>query len=155
MRAKTFLLQVRKLDKLIENKLAEQAQWQAVATSTTGSYGSDTGVRVQSSGNQQKMESAIVRYMEMDAEADREIARLIDIKRDVISVIEMLDSVQYDILHKMYIGVIVEYDQRHPRIEYKTLPDIADIYGKSYSWAKEKHGKALKNVQRILDAREK
>lgn len=155
MRAKTFLLQAQKLDKLIENKLAEQAQWLAVATSTTGSYGSDTGVRVQSSGNQQKMEAATLRYIEAGAATDREIDRLVDAKRDIISVIELLDTIQYDVLHKMYIGVIVEDKRRPPRVEYKSLQDIADIYDKSYSWAKGKHGKALKNVQRILDAREK
>ena len=35
MKAKEFLEQVRKLNVLIENKLAEIAQWKAIATSAT------------------------------------------------------------------------------------------------------------------------
>lgn len=137
--AKSFLLQLNKLDKMIRNKLIEKEQWQAIAMGTTAQMGSE---RVQSSGSQQKMADAIGRYIDMEAEIDRCIDELIDTKKDVISVIEQLDAIEYDILHVVYV-------------QYLTLEDFADKYDRSYRWATSVHGRALQNVQRILDKREK
>ncbi len=137
MDAKQFLRQLKKLDKMIENKLAEKARWKAIATGTTAQMG---GEKVQSSGSQQKMADAVCRYVDIEKEIDEQIDNLIDTRQDVISVIEKLNTTEYDILHKMYV-------------QYLSLYDVADIYNKSYSWATTVHGKALKNVQAILDQR--
>ena len=148
MKAKEFLKQVLKLDKLIENKLIEREQWKSIAMGTT-SGGADVIVngvthkmdRVQSSGNPQKMADAVARYVDLEAEIDAVIDELVDTKKDVIAVIERLAPIEYDILHKMYI-------------QHNTLDETAELCNKSYSWAKTVHGIALKNVQRILDERE-
>lgn len=137
MKAKDFLKQPKKLDKMIENKLIEKEQWKSIATGTTAQMG---GERVQSSGSQQKMADAIDRYMDIEAEIDHAIDRLVERKNDVISVIEQLNATEYDILHKVYI-------------QYLTLYDVSVVYNKTYSWATTIHGRALKNVQRILDNR--
>lgn len=137
MDAKQFLRQLKKLDKMIENKLAEKARWKAIATGTTAQMG---GEKVQSSGSQQKMADAVCRYVDIEKEIDEQIDNLIDTRQDVISVIERLNTTEYDILHKMYV-------------QYLSLYDVADIYNKSYSWATTVHGRALKNVQAILDQR--
>lgn len=137
MDAKQFLRQLKKLDKMIENKLAEKARWKAIATGTTAQIG---GEKVQSSGSQQKMADAVCRYVDIEKEIDEQIDNLIDTRQDVISVIEKLNTTEYDILHKMYV-------------QYLSLYDVADIYNKSYSWATTVHGRALKNVQAILDQR--
>ena len=137
MDAKQFLRQLKKLDKMIENKLAEKARWKAIATGTTAQMG---GEKVQSSGSQQKMADAVCRYVDIEREIDEQIDVLIDTKQDVINVIEKLKTTEYDILHKMYV-------------QYMSLYDVADIYNKSYSWATTVHGRALKNVQAILDQR--
>lgn len=137
MDAKQFLRQLKKLDKMIENKLAEKARWKAIATGTTAQMG---GEKVQSSGSQQKMADAVCRYVDIEKEIDEQIDILIDTRQDVINVIERLNTTEYDILHKMYV-------------QYMSLYDVADIYNKSYSWATTVHGRALKNVQAILDQR--
>jgi hypothetical protein len=36
-------------------------------------------------------------------------------------------------------------------IQFKSLQEIADHYGKEYGWATTTHGRALKSVQDILD----
>ena len=158
MKAREFLKQVRKLDKLVENKLAEKAQWQDIAFSTTAGGqtirigGVAHGVeRVQSSGNQQKMSAAVDRIVDIDREIDACIDRLADAKHDVNGVIEQLDITLYDIIHKMYIGT-VSPDPKE-RIKYYSLYDVAALYDRSYNWAKSMHGRALKDVQRILDER--
>ena len=148
MKADDFLKQLKKLDRMIENKLIEKEQWKSIATGTTSSSQSVkiNGVlhnmeRVQSSGSQQKMADAIDRYIDIEKEIDEVIDQLIDTKKDVISVIEQLNAIEYDVLHKVYVQFI-------------TLQEVADKYEKSYNWAKTVHGRARKKVQRILDARQ-
>lgn len=137
MRAKDFLRQVYKLDRMVENKLAEKRQWQEIAAGATPQT---TGERVQSSGNPQRMADAISRYIDIEQEIDECIDRLVDTKREVIGVIEQLNATEYDVLHKMYI-------------QGYTLQEVADIKGRSYSWMTSTHGRALQNVQRIIDKR--
>lgn len=137
MRAKDFLRQVYKLDRMVENKLAEKRQWQEIAAGATPQT---TGERVQSSGNPQRMADAISRYIDIEQEIDECIDRLVDTKREVIGVIEQLNATEYDVLHKMYI-------------QGYSLQEVADMKGRSYSWMTSTHGRALQNVQRIIDKR--
>lgn len=139
MKAKDYLRQLQKLDKLIENKLAEKEQWKAMATSTTQQMSAD---RVQTSGNPQKMADAVCKIIEIEGEIDAFVDRLIDTKRDVISTLERLNPAEYDLLHKVYV-------------QYFTFDDVAIKNNKSYSWVTTVHGRALKNVQLMLDEREK
>lgn len=139
MKAKDYLRQLQKLDKLIENKLAEKEQWKAMATSTTQQLSAD---RVQTSGNPQKMADAVCKIIEIEAELNAFVDRLIDTKRDVISTIERLNPTEYDLLHKVYV-------------QYFTFDDVAIKMNKSYSWVTTVHGRALKNVQHMLDERQK
>lgn len=137
MDAKQFLNQLKKLDKMIENKLAEKARWKTMATKTTAQIG---GERVQSSGSKQKMADAVDSYLDIEREIDERIDKLVDTRQEVICVIEKLNTTEYDLLHKVYV-------------QYLSLYDVADIYGKTYSWATTVHGRALKNVQKLLDER--
>lgn len=139
MKAKEYLLQVSKLDKLIQNKLIEKEQWMTMAMSTTASSDGD---RVQSSGSQQKMADAVCKYVEIEQQIDKCIDALVDTKQGVIETIERLPAIEYDILHKVYI-------------QYKSLDDVASIYDKTYSWVTTVHGRALKHVQHVLDEKGK
>lgn len=138
MEAKEYLRQVEKLDVLISNKLIEQQQWRDIAMGITANMG---GERVQSSGAKSKMADAIDRCVDMEKDIDDLVDKLIAVKKDVLQVIEKLDSaVEYNILHLRYI-------------QGKDLQDIADYYGREYGWATTTHGRALRNVQAILDGR--
>lgn len=139
MNAKDYLLQIQKLDKLIENKLQEVAHWKAVATGTTVC---SEGDRVQSSGSKQKMADAICRYMQMEDEINAAIDRLVDTKQEIIETIEQLHIDEYDLLHKIYV-------------QKKELYEAAMEMDRSYRWATSVHGRALANVQKILNEREK
>ena len=97
---------------------------------------------MQSSGSKQKMEGAVVRYINIEQEIDMVVDELVDRRKDVISVIEQLKPDEYDVLHKRYV-------------QYMELYEVAEQYDdKSYSWVTTTHGRALKNVQKILDQRE-
>lgn len=134
--AKGFLRQIRKLDALIKNKIAEREQWKAIALGTS----MQLNERVQFHGNQQKMAHAVEKYIDIEKEIDQCIDDLIAKKQEVISVIEQLKASEYDILHKVYVQNL-------------TLEEAAYSCDKSYSWSTSIHGRALKNLQNILDER--
>ena len=139
MKAQDFLRQVRKLDLQIQNKLIEKQQWRDVALGITANM---DGERVQSSGAKSKMADAINKCIDVEAEIDCLVDKLIEVKKEVIQTIELLDSpTEYDVLHRRYI-------------QFLSLQEIADHYRKDYGWATTTHGRALKSLQEILDERE-
>lgn len=136
--AQIFLEQPERLDKAIKNKLIEKQQWRDIALGITANM---DGERVQSTGSKDKMGNAVTKCVDMEAEIDRLVDILIDTKKDVIQVIEGLHSaVEYDVLHMRYI-------------QYKTLEEIADEYGRDYGWAKVTCKRARNHVQVILNRR--
>lgn len=137
MNAKDFLRQIRKLDKMIENKLAEVQQWKEIANNTTANL---TGERVQSSGNPHKIADAIGRYIDLEREINQCIDDLVAAKKEVISVIEQLNATEYDVLHKVYVQGF-------------TFDEVAAACKRTTSWATTVHGRAMKHLQTILDQR--
>ena len=135
MNAKAYLGQIKKMDKIIENKMAEAECWRNIAAGVTIS----NDERVQSSGNKQRMETAVCRYIDIQAEIDVCIDRLVAKKQEIIRLLEQLTSPEeYDLLHKIYV-------------QQMTFQDVANKYERSYSWVTTIHGRALANLQRILD----
>ena len=140
MKAKDYLRQLQKLDKLIENKMAEKRRWQEIALGRGSSFSTDD--RVQTSSSQQKMADAVCKYIGIEAEIDHYIDKLVDARREVIATIELLDVMEYDLLHKVYV-------------QYMTLNEAAEAMDRrSYSWATTVHGRALQHVQKIIDGRD-
>lgn len=135
MKAKEYLQQVKKIDKLIENKLIEKEQWFAIATGTTAS--SEDGDRVQSSGSQQKMADAVCKMVEIQEEINNLIDMYIDTKQGVIKTIEQLPADEYDVLHKIYI-------------QGKNMRQTAAACEKSYDWVKIIHKQGMRDVQMFL-----
>lgn len=147
-----YLKQLETWDVIIQNKIAEQDQWKLAAHGITAHL---DGERVQSSGSKQKMAEAIDRYVDLEREIAEHIDRLIDKKCEVISLLDKLAYVNktyYDVLHKMYIGKVIMQNNGIMVTERMDFTDIADLYGKSYSWVTTIHGRALQSFQKILDA---
>ena len=139
MKAKEYLLQVKKLDQMIQNKKVEKEMWMSMALSTTAP---SDGERVQSSGSRQKMADAVIRSVGLDEKIEKCIADLFAKKQEVIQTIEKLSLVDYDVLHQVYI-------------QNRDFYDMAEKYGRIYSWVTTAHGRALKYLQEMLDAKEK
>jgi hypothetical protein len=147
--AQIHLERVERIDTVIKNKLIERDQWRDVALGITACAESVMVERngrrelhkmekVQSSARPSKMADAIDKVVDMEAEINALIDRLIDTKREVVHIIERVDSpVEYDLLHRRYI-------------QYQSLQEIADHYRKEYTWATTTHGRALKSVEMIL-----
>ncbi len=137
-KAQLFLEQVEKFETMLENKLIEQRQWKEVALSISANM---DGEKVASSGSKSKMADAIVKCVALEEDIAECVAKLIEEKKKVVSVLEQLYSpTEYKILHLRYI-------------QHISLSDIADKINREYTWVTTVHGRALKNVQKILDGK--
>lgn len=139
MKAKNYLLQIRKLDTLIQNKIIEREQLYNMALSITARYNTD---KVQTSGSQQRMADNVVNLVDLDVGIEECINNLAKAKKSIISTIERLPGDLYDILHKRYV-------------QNMDLGEIAEAKDRSYSCIATLHGKALLMVQEIIDKEEK
>lgn len=136
MKAKEFLKQYKKQQRIIASCWEEVARWKDVALSITGHT---DGERVQSSGSKQKMADAVVSYSDIEADIKRRIAEAKDIQNEIVRTIAKLDESEYTVLHGVYILG-------------KQYKEIAASENKSVSWATSLHGTALANLQQLLDA---
>lgn len=129
-----FLESVERLEAIITNKLIEKQQWMDIALGITANM---DGERVQSSGAKDKMASAVTKCIDVEAEIDGYIDKLIDRKKEVTQVIEQLYSpTEYKLLHLRYV-------------QYVPLEEIAERWGVPYTNITSTHNRAVKHVQAI------
>ena len=88
------------------------------------------------------MADAVSAAVDIDKEIKEDTQEIVRLKSEVIQTIEQLDAEEYDVLHKVYV-------------QYYTLYEAARKLGRSKSWAYKVHKKAIRNVQEILNGREK
>ena len=132
--AKQYLDQLRVIDTKINRKMEELADLMTAATSTGAiDYSKD---RVQTSP-QNAQENRICKYVDLDAEINREIDEFVDIKHRVTKEIQELNVDYYiKILFKVYV-------------QYKTVKDAANEIGLSYQYVRDLHKKALKAFEEL------
>ena len=132
--AKQYLDQLRVINTKINQKMEELADLMTAATSTGAiDYSKD---RVQTSP-QNAQENRICKYVDLDAEINREIDEFVDIKHRVTKEIQELNVDYYiKILFKVYV-------------QYKTVKDAANEIGLSYQYVRDLHKKALKAFEEL------
>lgn len=137
-KAQLYLERVELLDTIIENKLIEQRQWKDLALSITANM---DGERVQSSGAKSKMADAVNKCIDMEDEIAEFVDKLISEKQNIVRTLEKLYSpTEYKILHMRYI-------------QHISLADIAIDLNREYTTITTTHGRALKNVEKLLEKR--
>ena len=139
MKAKEYLLQIQKYDTLIKNRKNEID----MLRSSTGmqnnfSFGRE---KVQVSKSIDRMEESILDYTESEERLKEDVFRYWEKRSEIIRTIEQLETVEYDVLYKVYA------------LGWK-LQEVADFYDRTYSWTTTVTSRALKNVQMILDKKE-
>jgi DNA-directed RNA polymerase specialized sigma subunit len=135
MKAKEYLKEIERIEAIIKNKREERERWRDIALHITGNY---EGERVQATGNPQKMAVAAINNVDLEREIEEHILRLGRKKQEIIGVLEQLPLSDYELLYGIYVNK-------------KTLNDMAEERGCSYSNITTLHGTALKKVQRIID----
>ena len=139
MTAKEYLKrlsrQIEKLETMIQNKTDESERWKAISLSITSRMGGD---RVQSSGSKQKMADAIDKRIDLEQEINSLIDQLYDTRRELLDIIEQLNVDEYDVCYKRYVNRM-------------SFDEIAAAKYRSKNWCTTVHGRALDNVQKIIE----
>lgn len=137
MKAKEYLSQLEKINMMIKNKDAEIVKWKELADNISAPA---LGDKVKSSGIKDTMANAVVNYVDIEKELIQQKQDLINKHNEIVRTIEQLPAQEYDVLHMIYI-------------QFMSLEDVAEYKHKSYRWVTTVHGRALANVQRILNKR--
>lgn len=136
MTTKEYLSQIGRLNKTIENKLAEIVQLRAIAYGASAS--STDNERVQTTHEQDKIGNIVSEIVD----AEREVKNMITKRRRIVSQVESIkNTYYYDMLSKHYVlgkdfkFIAVEQDKtmRHVgRIHDKALKEFEKVFGNEY-----------------------
>ena len=127
---------MRNADIAVNDKLEELASLEALAIKINAL---NEGERVQNSGSQDKMADTVCKIADLKAEVQSEINKLLELKREVRGVIELVsEPVLMSVLHKRYL-------------QYKSWEQIAIELDISWRHTLRLHGKALREIEKILN----
>ena len=133
MTTKEYLCQISRLDRMINNKLAEISQLRELAMSVSAVKNEE---RVQNTPNFDKIGTAYCKIEEMEEKLDKLIDEYVDKKNLIISQIDGIENeTYYEILFARYI-------------EKKTFEKIADEMTYSFRNVTRLHGRALQEFEK-------
>ena len=133
MDTKTYLQQISRLDRMINNKLSEISQLRELAMSVSAVKNEE---RVQNTPNFDKIGTAYCKIEEMEEKVDKLIDEYVDKKHLIISQIDGIENeTYYEILFARYI-------------EKKTFEKIADEMTYSFRNVTRLHGRALQEFEK-------
>lgn len=136
MSAKEWLEQVKKLDQLINAKLAERDRLKDIATDISpkmpdGMPGNHTG------SVSQRMQNAVCALVDLEHKLDGLIDKYIDCKQKVVKALEQLPEKEYGVLHRHYI-------------KYMTWEKVAEDMGYSTVHVWRIKNSAIEHLDNIL-----
>ncbi|MHB1453941.1 MAG: DUF1492 domain-containing protein [Saccharofermentanales bacterium] len=132
MTAKEYLGQAYRLDQRINSKLEQIASLNDLATKCTSTL---TGMPRNPNRGSSTMADAVAKIVDLQAEINRDIDRLIDLKREMVRLIKAVDNTEYQTLLELrylcfktweQIAVDMGYNVRHVyRIHDEAVEKIA------------------------------
>lgn len=134
MTAEEYLLNVRRYDTMIDNKLAEIDKLKRLADSISPEL---KNVVVSGSRNVHRVQDIWNKIIDLNREATEDIDRFIDYRQEVINTIQKLPVQEYDVLHKHYV-------------QYMTWDQVASAMHYSLARIMRIRKKALLNLSEIL-----
>ena len=140
MDTRTYLGQLKNIDKRIKNKISEAEKWREIALSTSGGKLDD--IKVQESGNHDKLGTAVAMAVDYERESERLAEELTTLKAKIIGQIDgMEDPLHYNILYLLYVenkrfvevAVMIDYSYKQTKRHYNNaLKSFEEKYGKEY-----------------------
>lgn len=135
MTAKAYLSQAFRLDQRINSKIEQIASLNELATKCTSTL---TGMPRNPSSATSVMAEAVCKIVDLQAEINRDIDALVDLKRGIVTVIKSVDNTEYQTL----------LEQRY--LCYKTWERIAVDMGYDLRYLHKVHYRALDVVENNL-----
>lgn len=136
MTAKEYLSQAKYLDVRINSKIRQLSDLNDLATNATSAL---TGMPHNPNHGRSTMADCVAKIVDLQAEINADIDQLVDLKREILETIKSLHNVELQtILERRYLC-------------FETWEKIAAGMGYDLRWLFRLHGKALEEVQSILD----
>ena len=136
-RASIFLGQAFRLELQVQTKLQQIADLRVLASHVTSFTGNEP---VSHTRDVTGMQNTIAKILEEEENLNARIDRLVDAKREIREVIDCVEDVT--------LRLILE--KRH--LLFQQWDEIAIDLGISSRWAKDRHRKALKAVESVLES---
>ena len=134
MTAKEYLSQARYLDLRINSKIQQVAALNDLATKATSTL---TGMPRNPNHATSTMEETIAKIIDLQAEINRDIDTLVDLKRNLSATIKAVGNTEYQtVLEKRYLC-------------FQSWEQIAVEMGYDLRWLYRIHGKALDEVRAV------
>ena len=132
MTAKEYLGQAYRLDQRINSKLEQLASLNELATKCTSTL---TGMPRNPNRGTSTMADAVAKIVDLQAEINRDIDRLVDLKREMVRLIKAVDNTEYQTLLELrylcfktweQIAVDLNYSIHHLYKLHNAALDICD-----------------------------
>lgn len=134
MTVKEYLSQAKFLDQRINSKIQQVAALNDLATKATSTL---TGMPRNPNHATSSMEEAITKIIDLQAEINRDIDTLVNLKRDLSATIKAVGNTEYQtVLEKRYLC-------------FQSWEQIAVEMGYDLRWLYRIHGKALDEVRAV------
>lgn len=138
MDTKTYLQQIERLDRKIQNKFAEIEQLKTMATSISVAQ---KDINVQTFSDKDRMGSAVSKIVDLESEANKIICEFLEKRSIIIHQIDGIsDTNMYHILFNRYVMM-------------KDLGTISVEMGYSFKQVCRIHGNALKEFEHLYGER--
>lgn len=134
MTTKSYLSQIERLDRMIQNKLSEIYQLKTMSCSVTVS---NDGERVQNSGDKDRMGTTVAKIVDLERETDELVDSFVEKRKRIVKQIDSIENVDYyHVLSMRYIA----------RDTFETIAEKTN-------WSIRKvfsiHGEALKEFEKL------
>jgi DNA-directed RNA polymerase specialized sigma subunit len=135
MNAKEYLSQALWLDQMILSKLDQLETLKSLSMKVTSSFAEEkiSGGNVEKS----KMESTIVKVIDLEGEINADFVRLIELKKEIQDTINRMEDINYQLLLEMRY------------LNGKNWEEIAQELKYNNRTVFKVHGKALKQFERV------
>jgi DNA-directed RNA polymerase specialized sigma subunit len=136
MNAKEYLSQAVWLDRMIDSKLEQLEMLKSLAMKVTSSFTKEkiSGGNIEKS----KMESTMVKVIDLEHEINADIDRLVNLKKDIQDTINKMDDINQQLLLELRY------------LSGKGWDEIAASMGYDPRTVYRIHGKALKEFERMI-----
>ncbi len=139
MTAKEYLNQAHRLDQRVSNKLMLIESLRSMTQKVTSSHKENV---VNYTQDVTSLENTIIRLMEAEAELNKQIDALVDLKREILLNISALENIDLElVLMKRYL-------------HFLSWEEIAREMGFSVRWVHSLHTRALTELDVVLQKQE-
>lgn len=136
MTAKEYMEQARYLDMQINSKIEQVRSLNELATRVTTVY---SDMPHSPNRNTSRMEETIAKIIDLESEIDRDIDALVDLKREIMRVVNSIESAEYRTILEM----------RYLQFKKMGTDSLADVYGfkMGLSYARQSFERSAENYK--------